>query len=141
MTNQRSRKIYQVSLINLGDEVNDLFLESVEESRISEQLAGVCGLQNVNWVKNNEGGFSHEQITELKLQLKQTFQLIVQNFVIDKVLNHDLRPKSGNPDFWHNQLVYIINRPILGCCEPMVSASLGTCRYSISQVQSKFLIY
>jgi hypothetical protein len=80
-------------------------LESVEESKISEQLAGVCGLRDVNWVKNSSGGFSHEQIAELKLQLKQTYQLIAQNFIIDKMLNHDMRPKSGIPDFWQNQLV------------------------------------
>ena len=88
--------------------MNDLFLESVEESKISEKLAGVCGLRNVNWVTNSSGGFSHEQLVELRLQLSQSFQLIAQNFVIDKTLNHDLRPKSGNPDFWSNQLVSLL---------------------------------
>ena len=86
-----------------------MFLDSIEESKISEKLASVSGLKNVNWVSNSAGGFSHEQLIELRKQMNQSFQLIVQNYVIDKTLNHDLRPKSGNPDFWQNQLVLFVD--------------------------------
>ncbi|KAI8899871.1 hypothetical protein BC833DRAFT_583875 [Globomyces pollinis-pini] len=88
------------------DEVEDLFKDSVDDNNQYCDLSKKA--KSYNWVTNSSGGFTVEQLDELKSQLSQSLQLVIQGFVIEKELNN---PRDT---FWEDQLNSIIRARDIG---------------------------
>ncbi|KAJ3364095.1 hypothetical protein HDU91_002719 [Kappamyces sp. JEL0680] len=90
----------------VGAEVDDLFKETAKDSGFSTVLANTnlpATVQNkaseINWLVQGASGFSLEQISMLRSQIGQTFQLCIQALALDTELNG-----KQEDNFWQDQL-------------------------------------
>ncbi|KAH6577436.1 hypothetical protein BASA61_008078 [Batrachochytrium salamandrivorans] len=84
------------------DEVEDLYLETVEMG-IEKKDTTVEDISDTpNWVNGCGNIFSWDQIDELKDQLSKSFQLCIQSYCIERQLKGS---KSRECQFWEAQLI------------------------------------
>jgi hypothetical protein len=88
-------------------EVEDLFKDVVHEHPNVKNILDSSGSANpkkgakeINWMVDSEAGFSIEQISMLRSQITQSFQLCAQSFAIERELEG-----KHESSFWEDQLV------------------------------------